>query len=268
MNTNTPTSPGIQPIVLVPACSKMLGHHPFQAAGKKYLDAVRLAGCLPLVVPAALPDEVDALLDLADGVFLTGSVSNTHPRHFGEAVHDAREPLDEARDAWTLPLVREVLRRGMPLFGICRGLQEANVALGGSLYQAVHEQPALMDHRSRDEDPVDVQYGPVHPVRVQRGGVLHAVLGLDEFQVNSLHGQGIRRLAEGLRVEAVAPDGLVEAFSVPQSTGFSLCVQWHPEWRAADNPVSRQLLTAFGRACQAWRGARNRHEDDDLAPET
>lgn len=268
MSTTYPSTQRNPPIVLVPACSKMLGHHPFQAAGKKYLDAVRLAGCLPVVVPAAQPEEVDALLALADGVFLTGSVSNTHPRHFGEEVHDASLPLDEARDAWTLPLVREVLRRGMPLFAICRGLQETNVALGGSLYQAVQEQPGFMDHRARDEDPVDVQYGPVHAVRVLPGGVLHAVLGLDDIQVNSLHGQGIRRLADGLRAEALAPDGLIEAFSVPQSSGFSLCVQWHPEWQAAANPVSRKLLTAFGRACQAWRAGHHRHEDDDLAPET
>jgi putative glutamine amidotransferase len=267
MSTPTSSTPERQPLVLVPACSKMLGPHPFQAVGKKYLDAVRLAGCLPLVVPAARPEEVGALLRLADGVFLTGSVSNTHPRHFDETVHDASLPLDEARDAWTLPLVREVLRRGIPLFGICRGLQETNVALGGALYQAVQEQAGMMDHRSRDEDPVEVQYGPAHSVQVQPGGVLEAVLGLGDLQVNSLHGQGIRRLAAGLRIEALAPDGLVEAFSMPD-TAFNLCVQWHPEWQAADNPASRKLLTAFGRACQAWRAARNRHEDDDLAPET
>lgn len=268
MSNNRPSTPRNPPIVLVPACSKMLGHHPFQAAGQKYLDAVRLAGCMPLVVPAAQPEEVQALLALADGVFLTGSVSNTHPRHFGEEVHDTSLPLDEARDAWTLPLVREVLRRGMPLFAICRGLQETNVALGGSLYQAVQEQPGLMDHRARDEDAVAVQYGPSHAVRVLPGGVLHAVLGLEDIQVNSLHGQGIRRLADGLRAEALAPDGLIEAFSAPQSSGFSLCVQWHPEWQAAANPVSRKLLTAFGRACQAWQAGHHRHEDDDLAPET
>lgn len=268
MSHNTSSPPHHRPIVLVPACSKMLGHHPFQAAGEKYLNAVRLAGCLPLVVPAAQPDDIDALLAMADGVFLTGSVSNVHPRHFGEAVHDTSLPLDEARDAWTLPLVRTVLERGMPLFGVCRGFQEVNVALGGALHQAVEEQPGLMDHRSRDEDPVDVQYGPSHSVRVQAGGVLDATLGPVELPVNSLHGQGIKRLAQGLRIEAVAPDGLVEAFSDPRSTGFNLCVQWHPEWRAAENPVSRKLLTAFGQACQAWRAARNRHEDDDLAPET
>ena len=255
-------------MVLVPACNKMLGQHPFHVAGKKYVDAVWLAGCLPLVVPVAASHDVDDLLALADGVFLTGSVSNIHPRQFGEDVHDPALPLDEARDAWTLPLTREALRRGMPLFGVCRGFQEANVALGGSLYQAVQEQPGLADHRSRDEDPLEVQYGPAHPVRVQGGGVLDAVLGPVDFMVNSLHGQGIHRLAEGLRVEAVAPDGLVEAFSDPRSPGFSLCVQWHPEWQAVGNPVSRKLLDAFGRACQAWRNARSGQENDELAPET
>ncbi|KQP21488.1 gamma-glutamyl-gamma-aminobutyrate hydrolase family protein [Pseudorhodoferax sp. Leaf267] len=266
MSTTTSPLERNRPIVLVPACSKPIGHHAFHVAGRKYVDAVRLAGCLPLVVPAAAPQEVGALLAIADGVLLTGSASNVHPRHFGEAVHDTALPLDEARDTWTLPLIRETLRRGMPLLGICRGLQETNVALGGALHQAVQEQPGLADHRSRDADPVEVQYGPAHVVHVQRGGVLEAVLGPADFQVNSLHGQGIARLADGLRVEARAPDGLIEAFSDPRSSGFNLCVQWHPEWQAADNPVSRQLLAAFGQACRRWRDARSPHADH--VPET
>lgn len=272
MSTNTSSTNPNLPVVLVPACNKMLGHHPFHVAGKKYIDAVRLAGCLPLVVPAASPHEVGELLDLADGVLLTGSVSNVHPSHFGEEVHDPGLPLDTVRDDWTLPLIRETLRRGMPLFGICRGFQETNVALGGSLHQAVQEQPGLSDHRARADVPVHVQYGLAHPVHVETGGVLEAVLGPGEFQVNSVHGQGIKRLADGLRVEATAPDGLVEAFSDPRSQGFNLCVQWHPEWQAEDNPVSRKLLQAFGQACQAWRNARARHglrqEDHDKDPDT
>ncbi|KQP50072.1 gamma-glutamyl-gamma-aminobutyrate hydrolase [Pseudorhodoferax sp. Leaf274] len=263
-----PPRPGSPPVVLVPACSKRLGEHPFHVAGNKYIEAVRLAGCLPLVVPAAQPDELDALLDLADGVLLTGSASNVHPRHFGEDVHDSSLPLDELRDAWTLPLVRAVLQRGMPLFAICRGFQEVNVALGGSLHQAVQEQPGLADHRARDADAVHTQYGPAHPVRLLPGGVLQAVLGADALQVNSLHGQGIQRLAPGLRVEALAPDGLIEAFSDPRSTGFNLCVQWHPEWQAADNPASRQLLAAFGAACRRWRAAHGRDQEGERVPET
>lgn len=263
MSTNHSSTNPNRPVVLVPACNKMLGHHPFHVAGQKYIDAVRLAGCLPLVVPAASPHEVDELLDLADGVFLTGSASNVHPSHFGEAVHDPSLPLDPVRDDWTLPLIRQTLARHMPLFGICRGFQETNVALGGSLHQAVQEQPGKHDHRAREHDPVHVQYGLAHPVHVETGGVLESVLGPGEFRVNSVHGQGVNRLAEGLRVEATAPDGLIEAFSDPRSRNFNLCVQWHPEWQAHDNPVSRKLLEAFGRACMAYRNDRDRHKDPE-----
>ena len=128
-----------------------------------------------------------------------------------------------------------------------------NVALGGSLHQAVHQQPGLMDHREPDDAPLEDQYGPAHEVSVVPGGLLETVLGDSRFLVNSLHGQGVNRLAEGLRVEAIAPDGLIEAFSRPSAPAFNLCVQWHPEWQAADNPVSVKLFKAFGAACQAYR---------------
>ena len=137
-----------KPVVLVPACNRMMGQHPFHVAGKKYVDAVRLAGCQPLIVPTAERDEFEALLAIAHGVLLTGSPSNVHPSHFDEGVHDPSLPLDPDRDAWTLPLVPRVLDRGMPLFAICRGFQEANVALGGSLHQAVQEVPGQHDHRA------------------------------------------------------------------------------------------------------------------------
>ncbi|HEU4460075.1 MAG TPA: gamma-glutamyl-gamma-aminobutyrate hydrolase family protein [Methylibium sp.] len=245
-----------RPVVLVPACNRRLGQHAFHVAGQKYVDAVRLAGALPLVVPSADAAELDALIGLADGVLLTGSPSNVHPSHFGEAVLDASLPLDAVRDAWTLPLVRAAIERGLPLFAICRGFQEMNVALGGSLHQAVQEQPGLMDHRDRDDDPVERQYGPAHAVEVLPGGMLEPLFGATSFEVNSLHGQGVKRLAEGLRVEARAPDGVVEAFSLPGAPGFVLGVQWHPEWRAAENPVSMKLLGAFGDACRRYRATR------------
>lgn len=245
-----------RPIVLVPACNRLLGDHPFHVAGAKYVEAVRLAGCLPLVVPWAEPEEIDELLATADGVLLTGSPSNVHPSHFGEDVLDASLPLDAVRDRWTLPLVRRAIETGVPLFAICRGFQEANVALGGSLHQAVQEQPGLMDHRDRDEDPAEVAYGFAHPVEVAPGGAFERLFGAGSFEVNSLHGQGVNRLAEGLRVEARAPDGVVEAFSRPQSPGFMLAVQWHPEWQAASNPVSMKLLGAFGDACRSYRDAK------------
>ena len=242
-----------KPVVLVPACNVQLGHHPFHIAGKKYIDAVRLAGAVPLIVPAAQADELDALLDLAHGVLLTGSPSNVHPSHFDEDVHDPSLPLDPDRDAWTLPLIPKALARGMPLFSICRGTQEANVALGGSLHQAVHEVQPHIDHRAPAGQPGAVQYADAHEVSVLPGGRLAQIVPHARFWVNSAHGQAVNRLAPGLRVEAQAPDGVVEAFSFAKAPGFNLCVQWHPEWQAADNPVSMLLFTAFGAAVQAYR---------------
>lgn len=246
-----------KPIVLVPACNRMLGEHPFHIVGRKYVQAVRLAGALPLVVTSLEPDEIEGVLAAADGVLLTGSPSNVHPSYFGEGVHNPALPLDPERDAWVLALIPRVLALGMPLFSICRGTQEANVALGGTLHQAVQEVPGLADHRADDTAAAAVQYGPSHRVDVVPGGVLEGIAGAGSFTVNSVHGQGVKALAPGLRIEAVAPDGLVEAFSVPPSDhyppGFSLCVQWHPEWQAAGNPVSMQLLRAFGAAVAQYR---------------
>ena len=263
-----PTAPSSspKPVVLVPACNRMLAEHAFHVAGKKYIDAVRLAGCQPLIVPTALVDELDALLDLADGVLLTGSQSNVHPRHFAEDVHDASLPLDDDRDAWTLPLIPRAIERGIPLFAICRGFQEANVALGGSLHQAVQEVPDRHDHRAAKDAAAEVQYGPAHDALVQPGGVLASVLAdladAPRIRVNSVHGQGVNRLAKGLRIEALAPDGLVEAFSFAEARGFNLSVQWHPEWQAATNPVSTRLFKAFGAACETYRDRRRVPEPD------
>jgi len=238
------------PLVLLPACHRRLCAHPFQIVGEKYTDAVRLAGGLPLIVPSAGEHEIEALLELADGVFLTGSPSNVHPGRYGEEVHDAKLPLDVARDAWTLPLVPAAIERGVPLFAICRGFQEVNVALGGSLHQAVHEQPGHADHRDDDDAPVEVQYGLAHAIDIVVGGMLEKIVGSRRIEVNSLHGQGVNRLAPGLAVEARAPDGLVEAFSFPGAKAFMLGVQWHPEWQVQSNPFSMRLLAAFGAACR------------------
>jgi putative glutamine amidotransferase len=253
-----------KPIVLIPACNRELGEHPFHVAGKKYIDAVRLAGCLPVVLPSTEGDELDQWLALADGLLLTGSPSNVHPSHFGEAVNDEALPLDPARDASTLPLIPRVLALGIPLFAICRGFQETNVALGGSLHQAVQDVPGQHDHRAaRGTSPAQA-YDPAHMVNVVPGGALESILGKEPFRVNSVHGQGVKRLASGLRVEARAPDGLVEAFSMPEAKAFNLCVQWHPEWQAASNVVSMRLLKAFGAACQSYR---DRHRTTDAQRE-
>lgn len=243
----------MRPVVLISACSKNIGHHPFHVVGRKYVDAVvHGSRCLPLLLPP-LGDalDIDGLLDQADGVMLTGSVSNVHPAHFAQTAVNPELPLDPARDATTLPLIRGALALGVPLFAICRGFQEINVALGGSLHQAVHAVPGIRDHREDKEASIDVQYGPAHPLHVKPGGALARVLGgAADIVVNSLHGQGVDRLGEGLVVEASAQDGLVEAFSVSGSRAFALGVQWHPEWKMRENPVSLKLFEAFGRACR------------------
>ncbi len=247
-----------RPVVLVPADNRMLGEHPFHVAGKKYVDAVRLAGCLPLVVPWAGADEVDELLAFADGVLLTGSPSNVQPSLFGQEVHNPSLPLDPARDEWTLPLTRRALELGVPLFAICRGFQETNVALGGTLHQAIHELPDKSGHRAAPTDAsAEAQYAPAHDVHIVPGGVLEGIVGAGTVRVNSVHDQGADRLAPGARAEALAPDGLVEAFSMPEASGFNLCLQWHPEWKAAENPLSMKLLRAFGAACRRFRDQRH-----------
>jgi putative glutamine amidotransferase len=204
-------------------------------------------------VPGAGAADIDALLDLADGIFLTGSPSNVHPSHFGEAVHDTQLPLDENRDAWTLPLIRAAVERGVPLLAICRGCQEFNVALGGSLHQAVHEVPGYFDHRAAADAPRERKFAASHEIEIVPDGLLEQVLGERRVMVNSVHGQGIHRLAPGLRAEARAPDGLIEAITVPGAMAFNLGVQWHPEWLAVNNPVSRRLLEVFGAACRTRR---------------
>ena len=242
-----------KPLVLVPACNRMMGEHPFHMAGQKYIDAIRLAGCLAVIVPPVTGDELDTLLATAHGVLLTGSQSNVHPSHFGESVYDTSLPLDVARDDWTLPLIPKALALGMPLFAICRGFQEVNVALGGSLHQAVQEQPGLADHRGAG-GVAELHYAEAHPVRIHPGGILETLLGLADVGVNSSHGQGVKVLAPGLRIEATAPDGVIEAFSADAAQGFNLSLQWHPEWQAASNPVSTALFRAFGQACVDYQG--------------
>ncbi|MEO8297913.1 MAG: gamma-glutamyl-gamma-aminobutyrate hydrolase family protein [Burkholderiales bacterium] len=194
----------------------------------------------------------DDLLSRVDGVLLTGSPSNVDPAHYGQVVAHPKLAglLDPDRDAWTLPTVRLALARGLPILGICRGMQEANVALGGSLYQAVHRTGRHQDHRPPSRMPGAPQYAPAHALAVQPGGVLAQWLDpATAWTVNSLHGQGVDQLAPGAVVEAIAPDGLVEAFSMPATPGFNVFVQWHPEWYSTDDPVSVALFAAFARAC-------------------
>jgi putative glutamine amidotransferase len=245
------------PMVVIPCDNRLIGGQYYHALGRKYSDAVRVgAGCLPLLVPTGGEAGFEQYLDLADGVLLTGSPANVHPSLFGQEVRDPSLPLDVERDGVTLPLVRLAVERGLPLLAICRGLQEMNVAMGGTLHQAVHEVPGHGDHREDRDADLESQYGPAHEVALAPGGTLERILGRPRIVVNSLHGQGIDAIGPGLLEEARAPDGVVEAIRVAAHPGFSLAVQWHPEWKVRENPDSMKIFAAFGDACRAARAAR------------
>jgi len=239
-----------RPLIGIPADRRMVGHHPFHMVGEKYARAViDAAGAAPVLIPS-LAEELgfEELLDRLDGLLFTGSPSNVEPHHY-EGPPSAPGTLhDPARDATTLPLIRKAVGSGVPVFGICRGFQEMNVAFGGTLHQKLHEVPGLLDHRDDERQPLEVQYGPAHEVTLEPGGLLRSLADGDRIRVNSLHSQGIDRLGPPLAVEARAPDGVVEAFRVRAAHSFALAVQWHPEWRVMANPFSRALFAAFGQA--------------------
>ncbi len=243
----------IKPIVAVSADRRMLEPHASHVVGEKYLRAlIDGSGTLPLVLPALADDiDLDELLDRVDGIALTGSYSNVEPHRYGEK--PSRDPgfHDPHRDAMTLPLALRALEKGVPLLAVCRGHQELNVALGGTLHQNVADVPGYHRHLENKEDPLDVQYGPAHPVTLMEGSLLRQLAGADTQMVNSLHGQGIAKLGRDVSVEAVADDGLIEAFRVDSAPGFNLSVQWHPEWRVTENKFSMAIFKAFGDACRA-----------------
>jgi putative glutamine amidotransferase len=241
-----------KPLIGIPADRRMLGPHPFHCVGEKYISAVaEAADAIPLVIPSLGSRNLDDVLERVDGILLTGSPSNVEPARYAGPPSDPHTLHDPHRDATTLPLIPRVIAAGMPLFAICRGFQEMNVAYGGTLWQKVQEQPGMRDHREDKERPLEEQYAPVHEVLLEEGGILRRIAGTGRVMVNSLHAQGVQQLGAGLAIEARAPDGLVEGFSVPSAPGFALAVQWHPEWQVMHNPFSRALFAAFGDAARA-----------------
>ncbi len=244
------------PLVGIAACLRTINERPLHAVSERYtLAVVEACGSVPILLPAVgAAIEVSRLLDGLDGLLLPGSPSNVEPRHYGGAPSASGTLHDPARDATTLPLIREAVRRDLPVLAICRGIQELNVALGGSLHQRVHELPGRLDHRAPQGVTNEERYAPVHAVRLTPGGVLAALAGSAEVMVNSVHAQGIDRLATGLFVEAVAADGQIEGVSLLEAR-FVVGVQWHPEWKPLENPFSRALLAAFGEACRSRRAA-------------
>jgi putative glutamine amidotransferase len=239
-----------RPLIGISADRRMVGAHPFHMVGEKYARAVLDASdAAPVIIPA-LAEELrfEELLQRLDGLVFTGSPSNVEPHLYQGAPSAPGTLHDPARDATTLPLIRKAVEAGVPVFGICRGFQEMNVAFGGTLHQNLHEIPGYLDHRDDTTQPLEVQYGPAHEVTLEPGGLLRSLAERDRIEVNSLHHQGIDQLGGELAVEARAPDGVIEAFRVRKAQRFAVAVQWHPEWRVMGNPFSRALFAAFGQA--------------------
>jgi len=247
------------PVVLVSSDNRIFEQKRWHMTPAQYAEAVVIgAKAIPVLLPS-VGDLMDVLpvLDRVDGVVLSGAASNVHPSCYGVEPSPEYEPYDEARDATTLPLIRAALERGIPLFAICRGYQELNVALGGSLHTEIHEIDGRFDHRSPESNSADIRYGLRHLVKVVGEGCIGQILGDDDVSVNSLHRQGIAEISSRLRIEASASDGTIEAVSVIDAKTFAVGVQWHPEYWVREDTASARLFSAFGDAVRAYAASRD-----------
>ncbi len=248
-----------KPIIGIPADRRLLGSHWFHCVGEKYINAVvEAADAVPVLLPALGERYLGEWLASFDGLLFTGSPSNVEPRHYRGPESAPGTLHDPDRDATTLPMINGALEAGLPILGICRGFQEINVALGGTLAQKLQEIPGFRDHREDTSAPLEEQYGPSHEVEFTEGGLLEKIAGARNMKVNSLHSQGVLRLAPRLVAEATAEDGVIEAFRIDGAKSFTLAVQWHPEWKVMENPFSRALFAAFGDAGREHAGRRSR----------
>ncbi|WP_457938914.1 gamma-glutamyl-gamma-aminobutyrate hydrolase family protein [Mesorhizobium sp. 10J20-29] len=248
----------IQPLVAVSTDVRHVDNYTWHAAPQQYLEAaISGAGVFPVLVPSFGDRlDLDQLLDSVDGVMLTGSKSNVNPELYGGDASEANGPYDPDRDATTLPLIRRAIERGVPLLAICRGIQELNVALGGTLATEIQEREGALDHRAPVSDNQDERFAIRQSVSIKPGTCLAGVFGAGEIMVNSVHRQGVDRLGDRLEIEAVADDGTVEAVSVKGARAFAVGVQWHPEYWAATDSNSAKIFKAFGEAVRAHAMAR------------
>jgi putative glutamine amidotransferase len=251
--------PAPRPVVAITADRGELGGHATHQAFDGYVRAVhRAAGALPLVLPAAgAAIDAASLIAAVDGVVLTGGPSNVQAERYGAEPLPPSTLTDPERDATVLELLPELVAAGVPVLAVCRGFQEFNVAFGGTLERAVHDRPGRLDHREGDHArPIERWYDDAHEVELTPDGVLARLAGTTRVAVNSLHHQGIDRLGSRLRVEAVAPDGLIEAFTVADAPGFTLALQWHPEMRVGDSAFAHAIFARFGEACRERQARR------------
>lgn len=248
------------PLIAIPADIRHLDKADWHAVQTQYVNAaVRVSGVLPVLIPALENGmDVDSVLNRVDGVLISGSASNVHPSLYGDDWTEADGPFDPARDATSLELIRRAIDRGIPLIAICRGLQELNVALGGTLAREIQDQPGVWDHRRPPVESRDEMYAIRQPVFIAECSCIARYLGQSgEIQVNSLHRQAIGKTAPRLQVEASAADGTVEAVSVIDAKGFAVGVQWHPEYWAEGDTPSRRLFEAFGNAVREYAARRS-----------
>jgi putative glutamine amidotransferase len=244
----------VKPLIGISCCTKQFGTYnmPNHAASDTYVRATdQVLHGVPVLIPASEAADPETLLSRLDGIILTGSRSNVQPSLYGGPPHPEGTPEDPARDSATLPLIRAAVARGVPVLAICRGFQELNVALGGTLHQRLQDLPGRLDHSTPMQPASKVRVGKAHMVRVVPGSWLHRLAGTTEIAVNSLHNQGIDRPAPGLIVEGTAPDGTIEAVRVANARGFAIGVQWHPEYDYEHDALSRRIIEAFSEAVHA-----------------
>ncbi len=244
-----------RPVVGIIGNSYLLNdQYPVHAGGQMNSDAVaEVSCCMPLIIPSdPRLVSVAELMEVCDGFVLTGGRPNVHPEEYGETATEAHGAFDRARDSIALPLVRACVARGQPFLGICRGFQEVNVAMGGTLYPEIRDLPGRMNHRMPPDGTLQQKYELRHDITFAEGGVFHGVMGAAQVRTNTLHGQGINRPGARIIVDGTAEDGTPEAIYVDGAPGFTLAVQWHPEWDAANDPVSRPLFERFGDAVRKW----------------
>jgi len=245
----------MRPVIGIIGNSYLLNDdYPVHVGGTMNVDAVaKVCGALPVIVPAD-PEvaSVEDLMDCCDGFVFTGGRPNVHPEEYGETATEAHGDFDRARDRLTLPLIRACIAKGLPIFAICRGFQELNVAMGGSLYPEIRDLPGRDNHRMPPDGTLEEKFAMRHIVTMTEGGPFHRILGKTEVMTNSLHGQGIKEAGERIVIDGLAPDGTPEAIYVAGASGFSLGVQWHPEYQADLDPVSKHLFEAFGAAVHDW----------------